>query len=215
MHPAENADRSVLDAYKWVAENTRGMPLTTMMVSYQRGSGVKFLSVTYMFNPETQAFRPLGTTSWDRARVAADRKQTRYVERLIAFGNAWAPVLEKGFSGKTIAPEEVASTEAAIVMGTRGYPIGLVDGDPNPAIDVKNVAAVPYLNDSGRKNYAEFITAKKRPRAFAIAENGAYGWATGRPGYVDLERALNNCRGRSNTSCKLYAVNDDVVWPAQ
>ena len=55
--------------------------------------------------------------------------------------------------------------------------------------------------------YRKFIEAKL-PRAFALGPKGASGWATGD---WAMGRALGFCQRRGE-ACKLYAVDDDVVW---
>lgn len=72
-----------------------------------------------------------------------------------------------------------------------------------------DVTKVPYLNDAGRQTYQKF-TQELTPRAFAVAPSGAYGWAYG--GDDPLKRALENCNKRGAGLCKLYAVDDAVVW---
>ncbi|MGE5539061.1 MAG: hypothetical protein ACM30I_10605 [Gemmatimonas sp.] len=212
MWPAEKADPWLLDAYKWVGANTAGMPQTTMMAMFHRGSGVKYLWVNYMFNPEAQEFPREAWVGWDRARIVSDKKKMRFVDRVREFGERLAPSVEKGFSGAPVAAGEVQIGAAQALLTGRGYPLGLVDGERNPAVDVHDVAAVPLLNDAGRKGYADFL-AGKSPRAFAIGERGAWGRANGFRGNTSIIRALNNCKGRTNTGCTVYAINDDVVWP--
>lgn len=56
--------------------------------------------------------------------------------------------------------------------------------------------------------YRNFLAARK-PRAFAIGPNGAVGWASGD---WAIGRALGNCQWRRGAACRLYAVDDDVVW---
>lgn len=74
-----------------------------------------------------------------------------------------------------------------------------------------DVTALPYVRDSGRNGYAEFLK-KGTPRAFAIAPSGAWGWAA--EGDDPTARALDNCRKHSKTPCRLYAIDEDVVWAA-
>ncbi|CAB3760052.1 dienelactone hydrolase family protein [Paraburkholderia solisilvae] len=67
--------------------------------------------------------------------------------------------------------------------------------------------AVPYLNAQGRIAYSRFL-AMRRPRAFAIAPDGAWGVSSG----VDpINSALVQC-ANGHEDCRLYAVDNDVVW---
>jgi dienelactone hydrolase len=72
-----------------------------------------------------------------------------------------------------------------------------------------NVAAVPYLKEKGREQYKAFLT-KSFPRAFAMSPSGAWSWAE--DGDDPVEQALSNCQKNSSQPCKLYAVDNHVVW---
>lgn len=74
---------------------------------------------------------------------------------------------------------------------------------------IDSVDAVPYLKDTGRVGYREFLGASL-PRAFAIAPGGAWGWA--HTGENPQARALDNCARHSKQACALYAIDDYVVW---
>jgi hypothetical protein len=84
---------------------------------------------------------------------------------------------------------------------------------------VHNVDSVPLLNERGRQGYREWLT-KKPPRAFAIAEDGSWNstWGTNPRNAGDprdpAERAIAHCQRRGLSSCRLYAVDDTVVWSA-
>ena len=83
---------------------------------------------------------------------------------------------------------------------------------------IQKVDAVPFLKEKGRDGYKEFLS-KPTPRAFAIAPNGA--WAFGfrtvpgsrQPDVVAF--AMATCNRRGNGECKLYALDDRVVWPSK
>ncbi|WP_258002334.1 dienelactone hydrolase family protein [Burkholderia sp. WAC0059] len=71
------------------------------------------------------------------------------------------------------------------------------------------IGAVPYLDDAGRSGYRNFL--KQYPsRAFAVSNSGAWSWAEG--GDDPMAVAVANCQKRSSDPCRLYAVNDTVVW---
>jgi dienelactone hydrolase len=71
-----------------------------------------------------------------------------------------------------------------------------------------DVAAVPLANNDARALYQRFLTAPY-PRAFVITPNGSVLEAHG--GYDPAGRALRDCATIS-PGCRLYAVNDEVVW---
>lgn len=72
-----------------------------------------------------------------------------------------------------------------------------------------DVARLPFVKDAGRTAYANYLT-KTFPRAFALAPGGAWGWAEG--GDDPLRRALDNCNRNGKGQCKLYSVDNYVVW---
>jgi dienelactone hydrolase len=74
---------------------------------------------------------------------------------------------------------------------------------------VDNVDALPYVREKGREQYRVFLT-KSLPRAFAISASGAWSWTE--DGDDPAERALASCQKNSILPCKLYAVDDYVVW---
>lgn len=73
-----------------------------------------------------------------------------------------------------------------------------------------DIAAVPYLRTQGRDAYRTFLSSR-RPRAFAIAPDGAWGVGSGLDPITD---ALVTC-SNGHQDCRLYAVDGDVVWPAK
>ena len=86
--------------------------------------------------------------------------------------------------------------------------------------DLNDVDAVPYISDKGRELYRKYLAAKG-PRAFAISAGGASAHSSGN-GSADAtlgrdpsERAVAKCNGVSKLPCKLYAVEDRVVWDYQ
>lgn len=74
---------------------------------------------------------------------------------------------------------------------------------------IDNVNAVPYLHESGREQYKVFLS-KPFPRAFALSPTGAWSWAE--DGDDPVEQVLADCQKHSTQPCKLYAVDDNVVW---
>ncbi|PMS18514.1 hypothetical protein C0Z18_16390 [Trinickia dabaoshanensis] len=86
------------------------------------------------------------------------------------------------------------------------------DSAPPPThfAPLQDVKAVPYLRADGRHAYTRYL-AGHRPRAFAIAPDGAWGAASG----IDpIDDALARC-ANGHTGCRLYSVDGDVVWAAK
>jgi dienelactone hydrolase len=71
----------------------------------------------------------------------------------------------------------------------------------------ENTTQLPCKNESVNKGYNNFLK-RSTPRAFALNESH-WGWADGDDA---LSRALANCQRKSNTPCRLFAVDDDIVW---
>jgi dienelactone hydrolase len=78
---------------------------------------------------------------------------------------------------------------------------------PTHFASLQDVNAVPWLRAAGRQAYTRYL-ATTRPRAFAIAPDGAWGQASG----VDsINEALVQCAG-GHEGCRVYSVDGDVVW---
>ena len=93
-------------------------------------------------------------------------------------------------------PEFAAATPLSIPPSTNFAPLAAID-------------AVPYQKEKGREAYAKFLQ-QEPPRAFAISNDGGWGWANG--GDDPLRRALEFCKTKSKAPCHLYAVDTDIVW---
>jgi hypothetical protein len=81
---------------------------------------------------------------------------------------------------------------------------------------VKDVEAVPFLNERGREGYRDWVS-KKAPKAFVVAPNGVWNATWGLTSNAadespePLARALARCEKRAQ-GCKVYAIDDRVVW---
>jgi len=72
-----------------------------------------------------------------------------------------------------------------------------------------NADAVPHLTETGRAAYRHYLS-QSLPRAFALSASGAWSWAE--DGDDPPSRALAACQKNSKLPCKLYSVDQDVVW---
>jgi Peptidase family M48/PDZ domain len=68
---------------------------------------------------------------------------------------------------------------------------------------------VPFLSEDGRIGYQRFSAIKTRPRAFAMNTKGTWVYRLGANAAAD---AVQACSALTSIPCKLYVVNDDVVW---
>lgn len=77
---------------------------------------------------------------------------------------------------------------------------------------LEDESKLPFVKDAGRAGYKSYLT-KSLPRAFAIAPNGAWGWANS--GNDPLKRALDTCNKNGKGECKLYSADNFVVWKSE
>ena len=119
----------------------------------------------------------------------------------------WQPEVSKLLASLGLPNEPLATYRKFGVVALTAMP---------PKTDfapMEDESKLPFLRDTGRTGYKSYLT-KEIPRAFAIAPNGGWGWANG--GDDPLQRALANCNKNSKekADCKLYSVDDFVVWKA-
>lgn len=107
----------------------------------------------------------------------------------------WVPIVERFLAAVGFTKSGVIARPPAANHGAR----------------LDDVAKVPTAQNYRNGAYRRFLDARL-PRAFAIGPNGAVGWATGD---WAMGRALGFCQRRAGERCKLYAVDDDVVWGSE
>ena len=109
--------------------------------------------------------------------------------------------------------EDVTDEKGAWEVGMPTKVLYEVPPPPSPArtdyAKVDDVEAVPFLSENGRRAYQEYLT-KMTPRAFAVSPSGAWTWAE--EGEDPDGRALATCTAKSTEPCRLYSVDDYVVW---
>lgn len=104
--------------------------------------------------------------------------------------DTWVPLVEAYLA-------RVGFTKSGMITRPRASGFARVD-------EIDKVPASPANRDNV---YRRFLEAKT-PRAFAVGRSGAVGWANGD---WAMGRALGFCQRRGD-SCRLYAVDDEVVW---
>lgn len=91
----------------------------------------------------------------------------------------------------------------------------LIAVTPTSAANLRDVQAIPHLDERGRAGYREFLEAPS-PRAFVIAPGGGWAWRAEMPtSDMALEAALQDCRRHSEQRCVPYALDDAVVFDAR
>ncbi|CAB3802412.1 dienelactone hydrolase family protein [Paraburkholderia fynbosensis] len=83
---------------------------------------------------------------------------------------------------------------------------------PSGFAAVDAVDAVPFVDEGGRNGYRNFLH-QYPSRAFAVSDSGAWSWAEG--GDDPMSVAVANCQKQSSDPCRLYAVDNSVVWGQQ
>jgi PQQ-dependent catabolism-associated CXXCW motif protein len=80
------------------------------------------------------------------------------------------------------------------------------------APQAKDIEALPSLGVGGRQVYEKFLGLEPN-RAFAISPTGAWGYASKRGSRTKATMgALYNCNKASRNICRVYALNDDVIF---
>jgi hypothetical protein len=105
--------------------------------------------------------------------------------------NTWAPLMETYLAN-------IGFTHSGLVS----------NGGASGFASLNDIEKIPTSTQNRENLYKQFL-ASKLPGAFAIGANGAAGFATGD---WAAGRALGYCQTRRGLPCKLYAVDDNVVW---
>jgi dienelactone hydrolase len=139
--------------------------------------------------------------------------------RLVAFGK-FGTDAHSMFSSRAGAPiwqPEVTKLLASVGLPSEPVPayasMGMAGLVPMPVKTtfamLEDDSRLPYVKESGRHGYKAYLS-KVVPRAFAIGADGAWSWAE--EGEDPIKRALDSCKRQSKAECRLYSVDDAVVW---
>ena len=126
------------------------------------------------------------------------------VAKFVAFG----PSGEDGHSGLTRDMDHWLPVVDAF-LADLGFTAAAIVVKPPPSgfADIADARWVPISAAARASSYSKFLEAKA-PRAFAVGDRGA--WSLSLGDYAQ-GHALGNCQ-RHGQVCKLYAVDNDVVW---
>jgi hypothetical protein len=75
---------------------------------------------------------------------------------------------------------------------------------------IDDSSKVPLVGQTGAAEYQRFL-ASGLPRAFAISTDHR-NWAWNAGTFESMAMALQRCADRAHVTCRLYAVDNDVVW---
>jgi dienelactone hydrolase len=106
----------------------------------------------------------------------------------------WWPIVERLLKDLRLPTEMVTRT--------------LENTDPAMAA-LLDMQRIPHVSAACRRLYEQFLYLDL-PRAYAISADGRCGYASG--GENPQQRALGFCQRKAAQACRLYAVDEKVVW---
>lgn len=128
------------------------------------------------------------------------------VREFIRRGYAVMAPMRSGFS---------KSGGSEISGGCNVYSNGIEQAAPQASgfAALADVDKLPLRGERAREGYREWLR-RDGPRAFAIHPGKGF-WAATSGGRRAIARVLARCETLAGEPCKLYAVDDSVVWGAQ
>ena len=226
-----------VDATRWVALGQSVGGMATVALAWRKPQGL-VAAINFAGgaggNPQTRPGKPCSPQSIEKlwrahAREAEVDMLWLYWRNDLYWGEEWPQrwakawtdgggrvefhqldaVGKDGHSGSTIDMDHwvpiVEDHLARAGFGRTGLVARPAASGFAPVADVDKLPAGP----NGRDAYASKFLAAKAPRAFAVGPGGVFAWSVGD---WALGRALGLCQATRGVLCKLYAVDDDVVW---
>jgi hypothetical protein len=126
------------------------------------------------------------------------------------------PLANSFFIGSSIEPRD-RTTALSDLQSLKNSTTDLISVNVAGAYArIDDVDAVPGLTESGKKGYVAWLL-KAKPRAFVVCAKGSWEATWGFPSDPSeprdaAERALAHGKQHGKTNCKLYALNERVVW---
>ena len=155
----------------------------------------------WMYSENDQYFNPKNARAWFDAFTKAGAKAEFKLmppfgddghALLVRANDLWQPVVDEFLARHGFTTPGVMGKPAVTGLGK--------------ALDA---AAVPLISSKRRdEGYLRYLAAKS-PKAFALGSGGIFGGAWGDDA---MSNALGLCQRRTGLPCKLYAVDNDVVW---
>ncbi len=155
----------------------------------------------WMYTENDKYFNPQNSRAWFDAYTKAGAKAEYKLmppfgedghQLLGRAGDLWQPVVD-----------EFLAKHGFSVRGVIAKPA--ITG-PGKALDS---AAVPLISAKQREDVYQKYLAAKSPKAVALGSGGRVGYASGDDA---MSSALGFCQRRTGQPCKLYAVDNHVVW---
>ncbi len=117
------------------------------------------------------------------------------------------------FASGSVAPSGKGSAILLTVLAMAVLFLGLgLMPRRGAAESVFQVDRVPFLDAAGQRGFQEYKQGL-RHKAFAISRNGGWAWWHRElTSYGSKVGALKSCRQFAKAPCKVFAVNDRIVW---
>lgn len=225
-----------IDASRWLVAGTSVGGLTSVATVWRRPAGlvggINFSGGTGG-NPETSPGVPCGATQiarllgqraaqaevpmlwlyWENDRYWGAENPRRWHQAWTEGGGKaeWHQLSAVGSDGHLGFSIDMDRWVPIVGRFIAGLGFSQSPGVERPAASgfaaVTEIDKVPVSERQRDHFYTRFLGVKL-PRAFAIGTKGALGWASGD---WAIMKALGNCERRGDR-CRLYAVDDDVVW---
>ena len=155
----------------------------------------------WMYSENDKYFNPKNARAWFDAFTKAGAKAE--FKLMPPFGDDGHALLVRANDLWQPVVDEFLARHGFTTPGAMGKPAVTGLGK---ALDA---AAVPLISSKRRdEGYLRYLAAKS-PKAFALGSGGIFGGAWGDDA---MSNALGLCQRRTGLPCKLYAVDNDVVW---
>ncbi len=155
----------------------------------------------WMYSENDRYFNPRNARAWFDAFTKAGAKAEFKLmppfgddghALLMSANDLWQPVVDE-----FLARHDFTTPGAMVKPAVTGL---------GKALDA---AAVPLISAKQRDETYQKYLAAKSPKAAALGSGGRLGYASGDDA---MSNALGICQRRTGLPCKLYAVDNDVVW---
>lgn len=155
----------------------------------------------WMYSENDQYFNPKNARAWFDAFTKAGAKAE--FKLMPPFGDDGHDLLGRANDLWQPVVDEFLARHGFTTPGVMGKPAVTGLGK---ALDA---AAVPLISSKRRdEGYSKYLAAKS-PKAFALGSDGLFGGVWGDDA---MSKALGLCQRSTGLPCKLYAVDNDVVW---
>lgn len=155
----------------------------------------------WLYTENDKYFNPKNSRAWFDSYTKAGAKGE--YKLMPAFGEDGHQLLGRAADLWQPVVDEFLAKHGFAVPGTLAKPAVTGAGK---AVDA---SAVPMISAKQRDEVYQKYLAAQSPKAIALGSGGRIGYATGQDA---MSNALGFCQRRTGQPCKLYAVDNDVVW---